>query len=821
MQQFVSALILGLAAAFFLPTPAVAQESFQDLIAGADVRAGGITLYAKEGQHLMSLPPDELGKVRYWSAEVARYPSDAIAISGTEIATHAVTMERQGNRVLVRSLSSGSIRAGDRGGFDDDRLKVRPIDIAISNAQIGPVVLALDILAEDEDGAMLLDMTEAFSSDIADYSVKQQLASTGITPLAVDPARSYISTAAAFPENIFVVSHLTFVAQDQMGRDRAVSVEVAHTIALLPDDPMERRVFDPRVGYFTTEVLEFESADGQPAERVELALRHRLVHADPTAPLPSDPVEPLVYYLSPEIPQRWRPYVRAAVEDWQPAFEAAGFSNAIIAADAPTPAEDPDWSINDARYNVIRWVAQPIPNALGPNVHDPRTGEILSAHILVWPELLNVFGNYYHLLMSRTDPLAMALPLPEALQGRILRYAVSHEVGHTLGLRHNHRASTAWTIDQLRDPAFTARNGSTASIMAYGRFNYVAQPGDGMEQFFPVISSYDTHAIQWGYTPNLDASVLDAIAARSHSEPQLIWGAAEKPSEVWGHMDAAILTENIGADRIAATQAGVEALRFSLDRLPQTVGAGPARGDAMARVYDQAIERYMGFMDGVAQMIGGLTSTASDGAPTGYVSAEDQRAAISYLMSDAISDIEMFADPALLAQFRPMGGIEGVNTIATALVQSVLEPTAIRRVYAQDTSDPTRDFGVAEMLQTITQAILGDAAAIEDMPPARRAAIAEYVRQLQALPDYAGDPFIEELAFLGFPQGFVDMTKADLSDTGIADAATSELESLVHVLVPEEDGLATRLFKDVEGLLGIKEEGDSSGADIGAGDDTE
>lgn len=234
---------------------------------------------------------------------------------------------------------------------------MRPIDIAISNVQIGPVLLALDIIAEDANGQLLVDGTAAFTSDIPDYSVKGQLASTGLIPIAVDPYRSFISKAAAYPTNVFIASHLTFLAQDQAGQDRAVSVEVAHSIILLPEDPMERRLFDPRVGYFATEVLEFEGPDGTPAERLQLALRHRLVHADPSAPLPSDPAESLVYYLSPEIPDRWRHYIRDAIEDWQPAFEAAGFTNAIIARDAPTPQEDPDWSVNDARHNVIRWIA--------------------------------------------------------------------------------------------------------------------------------------------------------------------------------------------------------------------------------------------------------------------------------------------------------------------------------------------------------------------------------------------------------------------------------------------------------------------------------
>ena len=792
-------------ALFLLPTTASTQPSpdYEDIISGADVSDGPVQIFAKDGQHYLSLPTGVFDRTLVWSAEVARYPADAISLAGTEIATRAIKLERQGTRVLVRSLSSGSIRATGSAEYPSDDLKLNPIDIAFANAQIGPVLLSFDILAEGPEGRLLLDATGPFTSDIADYSVKGQLTSTGITPIAVDPARSYIVRASAHPTNIFLVSHLTFLAQDQLGQDRALSVEVAHTITLLPEEPMERRLFDPRVGYFAAEVLEFESSDGSPAGIRQLALRHRLIHADPDAPRPSDPVEPLIYYLSPEIPDRWRPYVRAAIEDWQPAFEAAGFSNAIVARDAPSPDDDPDWSINDASNNVIRWIAQPIANALGPNVHDPRTGEIISAHILVWPDVLNVFSDYYYLLMSDLDPRARTLPLPEDLQGRILRYAVSHEVGHTLGLRHNHHASTAWSTDQLRDAAFVAERGSTASIMAYGRFNYVARPDDGIDQFFPLIGTYDNHAIEWGYTPDLTVEELDEIAAETHDQPELVWGAGELPSEVYGRFDSAILMENIGKDRIEATRAGVAALESALMRLPDAISPSPAKGETMARVFDQAKDRYLGFMDSVTQMIGGLNSTASDGRPTGYLSVEDQKAALIYLMSEGIAGLDMFADPDLLSQFRPVGGLEGVDAMARKLVAGVLDPAKIRMVYTQNELDTDRQFGVAEMLSTMTDALLLDATTIEDMPSAKRAALAEYVGLLQALPLYQGDPSAEVLAVLGFPQGIVDLSVAGLTDTGIDAAAATELERLVEALTPHQDGLATRLFKDIERLIGI------------------
>lgn len=788
-------------------TFAEGDPDFDSLVEGAEASEGAATIYQKDGSHYFSVPKSALDRTLFWSAEVARYPADAIALLGTEIATHAVKLERRDSRLLVRSLSSGSVRISHERGTSSADLKMQPIDIAIANAQIGPILLSFDIMAEDEQGDMLVDATAAFSSDIPDFSAKGQIASTGLTPLIVDPKRSYISQASAFPENIFVKSHLTFMAQDQTGQDRAVSIEVAHTIALLPDEPMERRRFDPRVGYFATEVLEFENASGAVSEKTQLALRHRLVHADPEAPLPSDPVEPLIYYLSPEIPERWRPYVRAAIEDWQPAFEAAGFTNAIIAKDAPTPAEDPEWSVNDARYNVVRWIAQPVANALGPNVHDPRTGEIVSAHILVWPDVINVFSDYYFLLMSKLDPLAASLPLPQELQGRILRYAVSHEVGHTLGLRHNHQASTAWSIDQLRNPNFVSENGSTASIMAYGRFNYVARPEDGIGQFFPLISSYDIHAITWGYSPHLTAEELDTLAAKSTDSAELAWGAGEKPKEVLGKFDPTILIENIGADRIEATRAGVDAIQSSIASLPTVISVSPTQPSEMSRVYDQGLERFMGFMDGVNQMVGGYTSTASDGRPTEFVSVLDQKAAVTYLASEAIADLEFFASPEIIAEIRPVGGLETVDGKAKQIIENLLDPVIIRGVYTQDTLKPEREFGVAELLSATTDAMLKDGAAIEDMTPVRRAALLRYVQLLGELPQYQGDPSNEVLALLGFPRGFVEMSKADLSDTGIADAANIELQRLAAVLSPEEDGIATRLFKDIERMIGIDVDG--------------
>jgi len=228
--------------------------------------------------------------------------------------------------------------------------------------------------------------------------------------------------------------------------------------------------------------------------------RHRLEKRDPAAAV-SEPIKPIVFYVGPGVPDRWRPYIKAGVEMWQPAFEKAGFRNAILAMDAPTPEQDPEWSPEDARYNVIRWLPQPFVNAMGPSVSDPRSGEILFAHVMIWPQVLNYFSNYYWLMAYGIEPDVKGLPLSEAKQGQLLQYIVAHEVGHSIGLRHNHLASTAYSVADLRNPAFANTRGSNASIMAYGRMNQAAQPGDGVTRVLPIIGPYDEFAIQWGYGP--------------------------------------------------------------------------------------------------------------------------------------------------------------------------------------------------------------------------------------------------------------------------------------------------------------------------------
>jgi hypothetical protein len=285
---------------------------------------------------------------------------------------------------------------------------------------------------------------------------------------------------------------------------------------------MRPRLADPRVGFFPTEYTQFESDRGTAQEKKTLIARFRLEKkANPQAAV-SDPVKPITFYIGPGMPERWRPYVAAGVRQWLPVFEAAGFSNAIRAVDAPTPQQDPNWSAEDVTLNVIRWVPEERANAMGPHVIDPRSGETLSAHVLIWPGVIDTFGQYYWAMFGGgVDPAATRLPLSQEKSGAILSYIVAHEVGHTLGLMHNHMASTAHTVAQLRNPAFANKAGPNSSIMAYGRFNHVAQPGDGVTQLWGVVGPYDYAAIRYGYADF--GSDPPPSAARWPAWPKASW----------------------------------------------------------------------------------------------------------------------------------------------------------------------------------------------------------------------------------------------------------------------------------------------------------
>ncbi len=416
--------------------------------------------------------------------------------------------------------------------------------------------------------SIIIEVTRLFTTDVFELSARQRLNAT-----MMDSSRSYIERISPYPENIEVEATVTYsrmptplglnASQNPFAaggmRPGSSTVVLHHSMVKLPEHPMTPRLFDERVGYFTVHQLDYGRDEHRAPKRTYIT-RWRLEKKDPSAEL-SEPVKPIVYYIDAATPTKWVPYMIAGVESWQKAFEAAGFKNAIIAKRAPTPEEDPNFSPEDVRYSVIRWLPSTIENAMGPHISDPRTGEILNADIQFYHNVMNLQRDWYFLQVGPLDPRASKLPLPDDLMGRLVEFVCAHEVGHTLGFQHNMKASSLYPADKIRDKEWLKKMGHTPSIMDYSRFNYVAQPEDGIDvaDLVPSIGPYDIWATRWGYKPiekvktaDDEKSTLDEWAREQDKTP---WLRFSTPGS--GGSDPGELTEAVGdADAIQSTGYG-------------------------------------------------------------------------------------------------------------------------------------------------------------------------------------------------------------------------------------------------------------------------
>lgn len=732
------------------PLPVMAQQqapSAAQLIEGAErLGTGPIAAYLKNGSVILAVPRAMLGKPFIWYAEVVGLPAGVVSDS-LEAASLLARFERHGNLIVVRDLTTRASRTagtGDEpppeetapdaaripGAPEPDASPERPIDIALNLIETGPAMAAFPIAGELPDGTALIDVTATFSNDIASASARSFVALTGALPAAVDPSRSYVERVKASPVSLTIRSHLTFLAaspQNPVAGMKPVSVVIGHSFRFLPDKPMTWREADPRIGYFSTKFTEYESRTGKLAASRNVITRFRLEKKNPDAAV-SDPVEPIVFLIGPGVPDRWRPYLKAGVELWQPAFAAAGFSNAIIARDAPGPQQDPDFSVEDIGHNMIRWVATERVNAYGPHVIDPRSGEILSAHILIWPSVLDYFSKYYFALFGTVDPEAAKLPLSSDKMGRLLTYIVAHEVGHAIGLRHNHIASTAFGVAQMRDPAFANVHGPNSSIMAYGRFNQVAQPGDGVTKLYPGLGPYDLAAIAWGYGV-FDERQLAERAAAFAKDRALNWAAGEFPAEIRDHIhDPRVQRENTGAERIDATRLGVANVLRSLAHLPDATGGDD---DLYASTLAVLLNTQKGLLESVSTLVGGALPMIGGAADRSIalIPADEQSAAVSYLLVEGVRSLEPYAAPAVLDRVAVVGGERRMTELQESLLTGLLTGPRLAVLESQSRRGPEA-YSPSRFGHDVAEAVWGN---LEQATPTDRVLQRAYVATTRQL----------------------------------------------------------------------------------------
>lgn len=562
----------------------------------------------------------------------------------------------------------------------------------VEAASLRTVIRAFDIITEGPDGAPVIDITGLFVTEVPEGFALEFMQHFSMDH--VDPKRSFIETVKAFPQNIDIRFYQTWVPDRSRLRksvegdaERIASALgfIFHTsLLLLPEEPMRGRYWDERVGYFATWFDDYGTAEHGKVRRAFIQ-RYRLEKKNPQAEV-SDPVKPITFYLSREVPDKWRPFIKRGIEGWQQVFEKSGFRNAIVARDAPSEQQDPNWDPEDVRYNVIRWTPSGRQNAMGPAVVDPRSGEVISSHAIFWHDVLRLAESWYFTQVSPLNPSAQRLPLPDEVIGDMLRYIVAHEIGHALGLRHNFKGHSAYSVAQLRSREWTEKWGTSASIMDYARLNYVAQPGDGA-YLLPKFGQYDYFAIEWGYRQysaemsfDDEWPVLDRLAAKQVDDPMLRFGGEDEAAS----LDPKVNTNVVGGDPVEAADMGLR----NIDRVMPLLIPGTTRKgsdyERLREMYVTLITQRHRELAAVAKIVGGVEETryqaGRGAAPFKPTSAASQRAAVKFLVDRAFTIPRALLDPEVLMRISPSGGADILQGSNVQLLRQLLDGAVFQRM---------------------------------------------------------------------------------------------------------------------------------------------
>jgi hypothetical protein len=612
------------------------------------------------------------------------------------VGDRVVRWELHGDQVLLRDVRY-TIRADT----------TDPIAQAVKASNLAPIIRAFEVKAYGKDKAPVIEVTDLFKKEVPEFSARNALGAGGM-----DSERSFIEEFKVFPRNINVRVLASFAPKKQGGgsgddgpESSGITALLCHSMVKLPETQMKPRRFDSRVGFFTESFTDYSDRNENDAETVQYILRWRLEKKNPEAKV-SEPVKPIVFYVSREVPEKWKSYVKAGIEDWEPAFEAAGFSNAIVGKYAPDAREDPDWDVEDARISSIRWLPAEIENAFGPQVHDPRSGEILSADVRMYHNIQKLVRDWYFVQASPCDARAQSLPLPDDLEGELIRFVVAHEVGHSLGFPHNMKASSSYSIEQLRNPAWTKKNGTAPSIMDYARYNYVAQPGDGAG-LMPKVGPYDYFAVNWGYREFPkgadEKAELEKIAKLQINEPMYRFGGPNP------QVDSTQQTEDLGSNAVEATRLGLRNLERVAGYLVKATSKPGKDYELLSDEYGALLAQWSREMGHVANVVGGVEEINlyyGDASRRFFPNpAEYQQQAVSFLVEHALSTPATFTGEDVVNRLTAEGTAQRVLSAQSAVLRNLISRQRIDRLAEIEQSATNATYSAAKLFSDLREGL--------------------------------------------------------------------------------------------------------------------